>query len=45
LSLPLNIVVLRQCPGKTFWGSLKVLEFFGSKRVGTLALLIRLKYC
>jgi len=36
LSLHLNIAVPWQHPGKTFWESWKVLEFFRSKRVWTL---------
>ena len=36
LSLYLNIAGLRQGPGKCFWGPGKVLEFFATKRVGTL---------
>ena len=35
-SFYLNICGLRKRPGKFSWGSRKVLDFFVSKRVGTL---------
>jgi len=41
LSLHLNTAVLWQLPGKRSWGPGKVLEFLGSKGVGTLIVVLR----